>query len=189
MAKDPKRDDRKDVQRVEIVPPASQGTATTAAPALTPGQRAGLEPIDPQRDAEQAADREHLTNLQTDHEAENVLDPVSGTPTPGIVTGTPLTGVAQGQLPSDESGRPPMALNDDLKALLPQVRERLTAAKKDDKNRGRNDKEQGYRNALELGLSGAQMRKIAEAYPERFESVTIPQGHFFPDTGTRYRLK
>lgn len=189
MAKDPKKDDRKDVQRVEIVPPAPDGQAVGATAALTPGQAAGLDPIDPQRDEEEQGHKEEMTNLQTTHEAENVLDGVSGTPTPGITAATPLTGLQQGQHPSDMSGRPPMELGGDLQGLLPKVRDGLRKAKSDDKNKNLRDEERGYRNALELGLSGADMRRIAEAYPERFETVTLPNGHFFPDTGTRYRLK
>ena len=33
------------------------------------------------------------------------------------------------------------------------------------------------------------MGRIHAAYPDRMETETMPNGHFFPETGTRYRLK
>jgi hypothetical protein len=179
-----------DIQRVAVVPPppgAAGPGITTMGPALTPGQQAGLDPIDPERNAEQAADRSQLTNMQTDHEAENALDPVSGGPTPGVVDTAPLTAKATGAPVTDESGRP--ALSSDDKETVKVLRQRLTDAKSED---GKNDKlkpdRRGWRTPAQMGIPGAVVKRIAAAYPEKMQTETVPNGHFFPETGTRYRL-
>lgn len=193
MAKEPKQKGQgtaDDPVRVAVVPPpADEGF--NAAEALTPGQRAGLDPLDPQWDAEQAQDREHLTNLQTDHEADNALDAVSGGPSPGITEQTPLTAKQQGAPASDMSGRPAVpaqaaGLTEDDQKFVSVVRDKLRQAKSDDKDQEADRR--GWRTPSELGIPGGVMRRLVEAGAP-LETETVPNGHFFPETGTRYRLK
>ncbi len=172
--------------RVATVPPPADGQVTTATPALTPAQQVGLDPVDPQENIEQTKDRDERSNRQTDHELAGALDPVSGGPTPGITQGTPLTGVQTGQHPTDESGRPPLSASDEQ--LVPQVRDKLRQAMREDKKNNVKPEEQGFRSPQDLGVPGAVMKRILESGAP-LETATMPNGHFFPETGTRYRLK
>lgn len=175
-----------DVQKVAIVQAPQDATVTTAGPALTPGQAAGLEPLDPEHNAEQAAHREHLTNMQTDHEAENALDPTSEGPTPGVTPNVAYTAAATGAPPSDMSGRPPLSESD--KEMSRRLRDGLTSAKREDSEAGVEDKRQGWRTPQQLGIPGAVIERI-KASGAPIDSETVPSGHHFPETGTRYRVR
>lgn len=172
--------------RVAIVPPSPDEGAFVAGDALTPGQKAGLDPIDPELDAEQAKDRAHRTNMQTDHEMENGLDPVSGGPSPAIMADTPLTARAVGAPPSDANGRPALSQSD--QDIAPRLRDALRDARTDDKRDGKEKARQGWRTPQEMGIPGAVVKRIMEAGAP-LESETVPNGAHFPETGTRYRLK
>lgn len=184
MAKKPVAGTADDPVRVAVVPAPAPDGGFVAGEALTPGQRAGLDPIDPELDAEQAQDREHRTNMQTDHELENALDPVSGGPSPAVTADAPLTARQVGAPVSDMNGRP--ALTDSDERLIPQIRDKLRQAKKDDSDK--DDNMRGWRTPQELGIPGAVMKRISESGAP-LESQTVPNGHFFPESGTRYRLK
>jgi len=194
MAKDTKKTTgagtAEDPVRVAVVPAPADENGFVAGEALTPGQRAGLEPLDPEKDLEQAQDREHLTNLQTDFEAAEGLDAVSGGPSPGVTEQTPLTAKQQGAPASDMSGRPAVPggvnLTDQEKALVPTLQRKLKDAKAEDKDK--DAAKRGWRTPQELGIPGGVMRKFVEAGAP-LETETVPNGHFFPETGTRYRLK
>ena len=196
MAKDTRKTDNRpadqqrgddDVQKVAIVPNPDAAEAGPVGPVLTRGQAAGLDPLDPARDAEQAQHRNDLINRQTDHERENSLDPTSGGPSPGVTDNTPLTAKQQGSPVTDMSGRPP--LTDDDKALMPKVRDGLRKARDDDKDNDQvPDNMKGWRTPAELGIPGASMKRMAENGAP-LETMTVPNGHFFPESGTRYRLK
>lgn len=178
-----------DIQRVAVVPdPTPMPGIAGATPALTPGQLAGLDPIDPELDAEQAADREGRTNRQTDHEAENALDPVSGGPSPGVTSQAPLTAKAAGSPVTDMSGRPALDMTE--KESLPRMQQALKDARaKDRENKRIRPERQGFRTPAEMGIPGAVVRRIFDAYPDKMEVEEVPNGHHFPETGRRYRLK
>lgn len=152
-----------------------------AGAALTPGQAAGLDPIDPAKNAEEAANRAKMPNMQTTHELDNGLDPLSQSPNPGVAPNAALTAVTAGRPVSDMSGRPPID-----PAAMERVRDGLRAAKSDDKDSG--DARRGARTPQELGVPRAQLEAmIADGAP--LESEDVPAGHFFPETGRRFRLK
>jgi hypothetical protein len=159
-----------------------------ASPALSPAQAAGLDPVDPERNEEEAETRFERPNLQTTHEAENALDAVSSGPSPGVSRDTPLTGRQQGQAVTDMSGRPAMEAGDE--EILPQIRDKLKQAKADDKKANRLPPEQqGFRTPFEMGIPGKVVDRIIQATEAPVEVVEVPGGHFFPETGRRYRLK
>lgn len=167
--------------------PAPDLGVTLGGPAMNPKQAAGLEPVNPEFDAEQAEQRQDLPNLQTDHERENTLDPVSGGPSPGITEDTPLTGVQQGQQPTDMSGRPPMQAGDE--EILPKIRDALKRANADDRKAGKNQQDTGWRTPADMGIPGGVVARIVAASGAPVETAEMPNGRFFPETGTRYRLK
>lgn len=176
------------VQRVQIVEGPAETGGFVAGEALTPGQRAGLEPLDRVKDNEQAADRVHRTNMQTDHEADNGLDPTSSGPSPGITANASYTAAATGAPPSDMSGRPPLAEND--RKALDVMRSALNGAKDKDAAEGIvKEERQGWRTPQEIGVAGGVMSRLQSIYPERIEFEEVPNGHHFPETGRRYRLK
>jgi hypothetical protein len=169
-------------------PPQSLNLAAPGA-ALTPAQVVGIDPVDVKMDVEESERREELPNRQTTNEALKSLDPVSGTPSPGITIqdGVGLTGVTQGQRPTDMSGRPAISRED--REVFNQIREALTRAKSDDEGDDSKPKElKGKRTPLELGIPGGVVRRLMDAgAPLQFEEV--PNGHVFPETGRRYFLK
>lgn len=169
-------------------PPAPINVAAPGA-ALTPGQITGTDPVDPKKDLEEHGRRDELPNRQTTFESERAVDPVSGTPSPGITLedGVGLTGVTQGQTPTDMSGR--RAVSKDDRNTFNVVREALSKAQEED---GPNNDVQpslkGGRTPAQLRVPGGALRRLVEAgAPLRFEEV--PNGHNFPETGRRYFLK
>lgn len=178
-----------DIQRVAVVrDPSPTAGIVGATSALSPGQLAGLDPIDPELDAEQAEDRENRTNRQTDHEAENALDPVSGGPSPGVTSQAPLTAKAAGSPVTDMSGRPALDVSD--KEALPRMQQALKDGRaKDKENRRLKPERVGWRTPADMGIPGAVVRRIFDAYPDKMEVEEVPNGHHFPETGRRYRLK
>lgn len=174
--------------RVAIAPAPAPDGGFVAGEALTPGQRAGLDPLDPALDAEQAKHREHRTNMQTDHEAENALDPLSGGPSPAVTANAPLTAVALGAPVTDMSGRPPLSANE--AGYATQMKDKLTAKRRADRadKSIRDERLHGWMTPFDMGIPGAIVKRIVEAGAP-VESEMVPNGHFFPETGTRYRLK
>lgn len=176
--------------RMTTVAPPPTGQVIAAGAALTPGQVVGIDPIDPKRNAEEAKDRANLPNQQTTHEAERGLDAISGTPSPGITAETPLTGRQQGQTATDMSGRPPISLAQGDEGLLPLLKEKLTKARdKDRDDPNVSDDMKGFRSPADLGLSGGVVSRIVAATNAPVEVQEVPNGHAFPDSGRRYRLK
>jgi hypothetical protein len=135
-----------------------------------------------------ARPREGRTNRQTDHEAENALDPVSGGPSPGVTSQAPLTAKAAGSPVTDMSGRPALDMTE--KESLPRMQQALKDARaKDRENKRIRPERQGFRTPAEMGIPGAVVRRIFDAYPDKMEVEEVPNGHHFPETGRRYRLK
>lgn len=221
MAKEPKKTDAKaadsgndapvgsaenPVRVATVAPPAPEG-GFVAGEALTPEQRAGLEPLDRERDNEEAADRDNRPNRQTEHELMAGLDPVSGSPTPGVTENVSYSGAATGAPPSDMSGRPPQphpepgtarapaddkknAVTNADKEHITTVRERLSMAQREDaKNDRVPDDRKGWRTPADIGVSGAILARLHDSGNYPLEMEAVPGGHFFPETGKRYRIK
>jgi hypothetical protein len=160
----------------------TEGIALGAA--LTNRQTAGLDPADVNTHLAQASNRRQQTNLQTDFEAENALDGVSGTPNPGITSDVSHTapGIA-GR--TDMSGRPPMA--DPLAGAGAEVRrvsDLLTQASR--RAKAEDKRGHGYLSLRELGVNKAVMDALVAS--GKVTQETRPGGGFNPDTGTVYRL-
>lgn len=195
MAKEPKTPapgtDPANPITVAVVPAPAPTDGFSAGDALTPGQKAGLDPLDEQWDDEQSKDRANLTNMQTDHEMANGLDSVSRGPSPGISVDTPLTAKQIGAPPTDMSGRPALTLADE--EVFGKLRQKLTESKRDDKAKGGIREDQiGWRTPFEMGIPGGVVARIVGATDpdgEKVEKAVVPNGQFFPETGTRYRLK
>lgn len=162
-------------------------TAFSAGAALTDRQRAGLDAIDPEHDDEQAEHKAEMPNMQTDHEAENTLDPVSSAPEVAISPDTPLTGLQTGQKPTDMTGRPPMLSGSD-EELVPAIRKALTKAHADDTKNGTASDRIGWRTPQDIGISGAVLERVMRSGAP-IEMEEVPGGAFFPETGRRYRFK
>jgi hypothetical protein len=174
--------DPADVTRVAVVPDPAPLPVATAGPALTPEQTAGFEPVDTLFNESEAEHRQDLPNMQTTHERENGLDPVSRSPNVGVTANAPLTAVAAGAPVTDMSGRGPMPSYQD--AIGP-VRDALRKAMSDDKDL--DDNQRGWRTPQDLGVPRTTIEAmIADGAP--IESANVPNGHFFPETGTKYRI-
>lgn len=162
----------------------TSGDGLAVGTVLTPRQQVGIDPEDPFRAAEQASDRSGLTNAQTDHERQNVLDPVSGTANPGVTAAHRHS--APGTLgASDMSGGLPKA--DPLAGAGPQIREvlsKLGAASRKALNEGKRG--QGYLSLRDLGTNKAVMDTLVAGGHVTQEQR--PGAHFHPETGTVYRL-
>lgn len=152
-----------------------------AGPALSERQLVGLDPVDAEKHAEQAADRTELTNAQTDHEAAGGLDPVSGTPNTGVTENVShsASGVRGA---SDMSGNLPYPDPlDGLDAATKGVMEKLQKASSEAKGKG-----EGYVSLKELGVSKTAMDVLVK--DGKVTQETRPGGTFAPETGTVYRV-
>ena len=172
-----------------VPPPPNDGDVDGPTPQQLK-QRDGLAPLDAQRNQEQADKRHEMTNMQTDFEMANAHDPISGTPTPGVTENTPLTARQMGAPATDESGRPALTAPD--KELVPQLRQKLQDAQKEDADDDSVPRDQkGFRTPEQLGIPGGVVQRIFSSLGEDgpLEAQVVPNGHFFPETGTRYRVK
>lgn len=163
---------------------ASEGVAL--APALTDRQQVGLDPVDPAKHQEQAGDRQELTNSQTDHERENALDPVSGTPNPGVVEPVPHSAPGAAGA-SDMSGNAPMP--DPIGGLAGAAKDAMTKLQKSSKEAHGSGKPKGHGwlSLKEIGVSKAVMDSLVK--DGKVDQETRPGGRFSPETGTVYRIK
>lgn len=152
---------------------------------MTSRQAAGLDPVDAERHVREANDRAGLQNGQTAHEAANALDPVSGTPNPGVTE--TVRHSAPGRLgASDMSGREPMP--DPFAGLDQQARgvmEKLRKASKDAHQRGRAEGH-GWLDLRQLGVNKATMDALEKS--GAVHRAHRPGGEFAPETGTVYRI-
>lgn len=164
----------------------NEATVAAATPALTEAQLAGIDPVDPERDDEQAKERDELANQQTDHEAENSLDPVSRAPTPALAAEAfdEDERLPDGQRPTDESGRAPVPMDKGGEAFDISVREAMKALHKAKKEDAPNL--DGWRNAQELQVSRRALDELVDE--GKLEREYAVGGQFFPETGTRYRI-
>jgi hypothetical protein len=148
--------------------------------------RLGIDPVDPETHVRQARDRTGLQNGQTDHEAANGLDAISGTANPGVTE--TVRHSAPGKLgASDMSGRAP--LPDPFANLDTQARgvmEKLSKASQDAHQRGRANGH-GWLDLRQLGVSKAVMDALEKA--GAVDRSHRPGGEFSPETGTVYRIK
>jgi hypothetical protein len=72
--------------------------------------------------------------------------------------------------------------------FLPKIREALTKAQQDDKDVP--DRDKGWRSPFQMGIPGGVVRRVLAAVKNApVESRTVPNGDFFPETGTLYRLR
>lgn len=152
---------------------------------LTARQTTGLDPVDPSTHVRQHGEREGLTNAQTAHEASNALDPISGTPNPGV-TDTVRHSVPGKAGANDMSGKP--ALPDPFANLDTQgraVMSKLTKASKEAHARGR-AAGQGFVCLRDLGVHKAVMDALVAS--GIVHQATRPGGEFSPETGTVYRI-
>lgn len=166
-----------------------------AGPALTEAQLEGLDPIDRETHLDQAARRGEMTNMQTDHEAMNGLDGVSGTPNPGVTEQQSAAHTQPGARGSDMSGNPPKA--DPLAALSREqvegARKALTQADRQDVANGKagnevaTERSAGWRTARQLGVHKATLDALVEA--GRVEVDSAPGMSHMPETGRLYRIK
>lgn len=169
---------------------AARRSATIgAAQSLTAGQLDGLDPIDEELHLDEASRRAELTNMQTTHETENGLDPISGTPNPGVTLAQAAAHTQPGDEGSDMSGRKPMA--DPLAAVgkdaLESARKALSQAVAQDKASKDGHLSPGWRNAQQLKVPKATLDALVAA--GKIEKGTAPGMAHMPDTGTIYRLK
>lgn len=164
----------------------NEATVAAATPALTEAQLAGIDPVDPERDEEQAEERDELANQQTDHEAENALDPVSRAPTPALAAEAFVEGerLEDGQIPTDMSGRAPVPMDKGEEAFDISMREAMKALRKAKKEDAPNL--DGWRNAQELQVSRRALDELVEE--GKLETEYAVGGQFFPETGKRYRI-
>jgi hypothetical protein len=148
--------------------------------------RLGIDPVDPETHVRQAKRRADLQNGQTDHEAANGLDAISGTANPGVTK--TVRHSAPGRLgESDMSGRAP--LPDPFSRLDAQARgvmEKLEKASKDAHQRGRANGH-GWLDLRQLGVSKAVMDALEHS--GAVDRSHRPGGEFSPGTGTVYRIK
>lgn len=154
---------------------------------LAPGQLAGVDPVDPQRDLRQSKNRENRVNRQTDHEAEHALDPLSGTPEPGVAPNAALTAVTAGSPVTDSIGRGPIP--SDLRDAFKRASAGLRDASDMDAKNEAEEEHAGWRTPLQLGIPGAIMKRLVEAGAPLEERPAQAPAHFFPETGFAYRLK
>lgn len=75
------------------------------------------------------------------------------------------------------------------RAQIRMVRDGLTKAKQDDMDKGKDENRIGWRTPADLGVSGATMAKLYDSGDYPLEMETMPNGHFFPETGRRYRVR
>lgn len=163
--------------------------------ALTEGQLAGLDPIDVEKHLDQAAHRADLTNMQTDHEAENALDAVSGTPNPGVTEEQSNAHTQPGARGSDMAGNPPKPnpLESVSREAVNAARSALEHAERQDIANGKRGNEAatrrsaGWRTARDLGVHKATLDALVEA--GRVEVETAPGMAHMPETGRLYRIK
>jgi hypothetical protein len=150
---------------------------------LSPRQRAGIDPADVSTHVTEADHRMGLTNAQTTHEAENALDGVSGTSSPGVTEGVRHT--APGPA-NDMSGR--RAMPDPFSGVNGVAREalqKLQAASKEAKARDRGAGH-GWVDLRTMAVPKAVMDALVAS--GAVEQNTRPGGAFSPETGTVYRI-
>jgi hypothetical protein len=150
---------------------------------LSPRQRAGIDPVNVDQHVSDASRRLEMTNAQTRHEAENTLDGVSGTSSPGVTRDVRHT--APGPA-NDMSGR--LAMPDPFAGLETSAREamnRLSAASKEAHARGRGAGH-GWVDLRTLAAPKAVMDALVKA--GMVDQDVRPGGAFSPETGTVYRI-
>lgn len=141
----------------------------SAGPALTEAQLDGLDPIDAEEHLDQAARRSEMTNMQTDHELQNGLDPVSGrAPMPN-----PLNAVSR------------ETLNEARSAFERAERQDIANGKKG--NEASTYNSAGWRSLRDLGIAKATADALV-AYG-RVEVGSAPGMSHMPETGRLYRIK
>jgi hypothetical protein len=153
--------------------------------ALSARQAAGIDPVDAEHHVQQASDRTGLQNGQTDHEAANALDPISGTANPGV-TETVRHSMPGRAGANDMSGKP--AVPDPFSGLDQQARgvmEKLRKASQDAHQRGRANGH-GWLDLRQLAVSKAVMDALEKSGAVHRQHR--PGGEFAPETGTVYRI-
>jgi hypothetical protein len=162
------------------------GIALGDGGALSARQAAGIDPVDAETHVRQAKDRTGLQNGQTDHEAANALDPISGTANPGV-TETVRHSTPGRMGANDMSGKP--ALPDPFANLDSQAKgamQKLRKASQDAHQRGRANGH-GWLDLRQLGVGKAVMDALEKA--GAVDRSHRPGGEFSPETGTVYRIK
>lgn len=164
-----------------------------------------LDPIDAELQAEEAARRAELPNMQTTHERFNALDAVSGTPNPGVTEQQSAAHTQPGREGSDMAGNRPKP--DPFAALdrkhVEEVRKALTQADKQDmaafkdpkdatdevreQRRIAHERSAGWRSLSQLGVHKATLDALVQS--GHVESGSAPGMSHHADTGRLYRIK
>lgn len=164
-----------------------------------------LDPIDAELQADEAARRAELPNMQTTHERFNALDAVSGTPNPGVTEQQSAAHTQPGARGSDMAGNAPKP--DPFKALDPEhvrsIREALMQADKEDmaafkkpkdvtaevaeQRRVAHERSAGWRSLAKLRVHKATLDALVES--GHVEAGSAPGQSYHADTGRLYRIK
>lgn len=160
------------------------GEGLMVGAALTNRQNVGIDPTSYGEHLTQASDRATLNNGQTDHERDNGLDAVSGTPNPGITQNHNHS--APGALgASDMSGG--LAKADPFASSGVEVRRVMDVLGKASHKAIREGKRgQGYVDLKTLNVQKSVMDALVKG--GHVTQETRPGAGFHPETGTVYRV-
>jgi hypothetical protein len=172
---------------------------------LAQASNTALDPIDAELQADEAARRAELPNTQTTHELFNGLDPVSGTPNPGVTEQQSGAHTQPGRRGSDMAGNAPKpdpfaALDpkhvSEIRTVLQQADRQDVASFKANKGdtkeateqrRTAHERSAGWRSLADLGVHKATLDALVQS--GHVETGSAPGMSYHGDTGRMYRIK